>query len=186
MPPHIIVISGPGGVGKNTIATGLIRAFPREFVPITKVTTRAMRPSETAGDEFNFISVDEFKRRITDHELLEFNIFNNNYYGVPKKPVDLALAQGKSPILVIDVNGARATRRHYGRQAYLVFLTAPLEDLRQRYIDRGQSPEEADKRLQIAQQAELPEQRWYNLVVENQSGQVNEVIETIADKIHSL
>ncbi len=186
MQPHVIVISGPGGVGKNTVADGLIQTYPREFVSVTKLTTRAIRPGETEGNEFNFLSPKEFKHRLAAHELLEFNIFNNNYYGVPKSPVDLALAQGKSPILVIDVNGARATRRHYGTQAYLVFLTAPIDDLRRRYIARGQSEQEAAKRIQIARHAELPEQRWYDLVLENPNGHVGEVIQTIAKKIHSL
>ena len=186
MTPHVIVISGPGGVGKNTVARGLIETSRREFVAITKLTTRLIRPGETDGDEFHFISAEDFERRIATHQLLESNLFNGYYYGVPKSPVDLALAQGQNPILVIDVNGARATRAHYGNQAFLIFLTAPPNELRRRYIARGQSQAEAEKRLQIGEREELPEQHWYDFVIENGDGQLEAVITAIANKIHSL
>ena len=186
MKPHIIVISGPGGVGKNTIASRLIAANPLEFVAITKLTTRAIRPGEQAGNEFHFLTIPEFENRQTNHELLESNNFNGQWYGVPRLPVDTALTQGKSPVLVIDVNGARAIRTHYGRQAYLIFITAPVADLKQRYVSRGQSLKEAQRRIDIAMKDELPEQYWYDCVIANPDGQLDRVVQTIADQIHSL
>ena len=186
MSARVIVISGPGGVGKNTVANELITAFPREFAAVTKLTTRAIRRGEQDGSEFHFITIDEFKKRLNQGELLEFNIFNGHYYGVPRRPVDDILAEGINPVLVIDVNGARATREHYKDKAFLIFLTAPLADLRQRYIDRGQRPEEADKRIEIALRDELPQQEWYDVVLENRNGEIAKVVATIADRVHSL
>jgi guanylate kinase len=185
MSARVIVLSGPGGVGKTTIAHALLERFPEALTSITKLTSRERRPHEVDGQEFHYISSDEFREAIERGELLEHTLFNGNYYGVPKKPLDEALASGKSPLLVLDINGARAVRKAYGDRSLLVSLIAPVEQLRERYLRRGQSAEEAEQRVKIAIEKELPDADQYDFTFENKEGRLNETIDEIAKLIQS-
>lgn len=183
MTPTIIIISGPGGVGKNSVFNGILKRFPKMLVPITRLTSRPRRPTEHDGGEYRFVRSDEFQKTIRLGAMLEYNLFNGHYYGVPKTPVEQTLASSRSPLLVVDVHGARAIRKKYPNQTLTIFLTAPLDQLRARYIVRGQTPAEADARLKIAQEQELPEQRWYDAVIDNPDGALEHTIDQVAKLI---
>jgi len=148
--PLLIVISGPSGVGKDTVLHRMQeRGVPFHFV--VTATTRAPRPGEVNGVDYHFLSNDEFAEMIEQNELLEYAIVYNDYKGIPKQQVRDALASGQDVILRIDVQGA-ATIRKLAKDALLIFLaTATEEELVQRLTARKtETPEGLKLRIATA------------------------------------
>jgi guanylate kinase len=123
--PLLIVLSGPSGVGKDTVLQRMKeRRLPFHFV--VTATTRAPRPDELHGRDYFFISNDEFAEMIEKNELLEWARVYNDYKGIPKQQVRDALATGQDVIMRLDVQGA-ATVRSLCPDAVLIFLTPGSE-----------------------------------------------------------
>lgn len=170
---QLVIISGPSGVGKDTIIDAL-RARPREpdYHYVVTCTTRCPRPGEIPGVSYQFLSRDAFHALRAAGELLEANEVHGNWYGTPRREVAQALAEGHDVILKIDVQGAQVVK---GRvpDALLVFIVPPsLEALFQRL--RSRATETADE-LEIRQRnaaIELARQGDYDRVVVNETGEV--------------
>jgi guanylate kinase len=119
--PLIIVISGPSGVGKDTVIQRMKeRNLPLHFV--VTAATRLPRPNEVNGRDYFFYSHDEFAEMIEKGELLEHAIVYNDYKGIPKDQVRDAISSGKDVIMRLDVQGA-ATIRRLCPDALMIFLT---------------------------------------------------------------
>jgi guanylate kinase len=148
--PLLIVISGPSGVGKDTVLQRMKeRAVPLHFV--VTATTRAPRPGEVNGRDYIFVSNDQFAEMIEANELLEHAIVYNDYKGIPKQQVRDAMASGTDVVLRIDVQGA-ATLRKLCPDALLIFITtATEEELVQRLTARKtETPEGLKLRIATA------------------------------------
>ena len=177
----LAIISGPSGVGKDTIIEA-IRRQPREvpFHYVVTCTTRPPRPDEIDGVSYRFLSVDEFERLRAEGELLEAAEVHGNWYGTPRRDVGAALAAGLDVILKIDVQGAQAVKERVA-EALLIFVVPPsLETLFQRL--RARATESADE-LEIRQRnaaIELARQSDYDHVVVNRTGEVEGTAEEIA------
>jgi guanylate kinase len=131
----LLVLSGPSGVGKDTVWRAAAPCLPTFQKAIT-CTTRARREGETDGVNYYFVSDAEFDRLIQEDQLLEWAHVHGFRYGVPAGPVIEALNQGRDVICVIDVQGAQRIRSLFPT-AMLVFLTPPeVQILEQRIIDR--------------------------------------------------
>ena len=120
---RLFVISGPSGVGKDSVIDGL-KKLARPYHFTVTATTRAMRPGETDGIDYLFLSRADFRRMIENNGLLEWAEVYGNLYGVPKSQVNDALDCGKDVIMRIDVQGA-ATVRKLRPDAVLIFLEPP-------------------------------------------------------------
>jgi guanylate kinase len=141
----LFVIVGPAGVGKNALMNTVIERFT-DLRQLT--TTRGVRPGEQPGREHLFVSVSEFQRMLAANELLESQLVHENYYGVPRKTVETAIANGTDLIADIDVLGAAALRSNFPQQTVLIFLQPPSKDeLRRRMNKRGENPIEIEKRM---------------------------------------
>lgn len=124
--PLLVVISGPSGVGKDTVLQRMKeRSVPMHFVVTT--TTRPARPGEVNGVDYLFVSNDDFADMIEKNELLEYAIVYGDYKGIPKQQVRDAMASGKDVVMRIDVQGA-ATIRKLCPDALLIFITTETEE----------------------------------------------------------
>ena len=124
--PLLLILSGPSGVGKDTVARMLIERRPDSFYFVVTATTRPPRDNERHGVDYVFVTFDEFARMIEENELLEHAVVYNDYKGIPKQQIRDALASGRDVILRVDVQGA-ATVRRLVPNAISVFLTTRTE-----------------------------------------------------------
>lgn len=147
--PLLIVISGPSGVGKDTIARSLIGRSPDSFYFVVTATTRPPRDDEVHGRDYFFVSTDEFARMIEEDELLEYAIVYNDYKGVPKQQIRDALASGRDVIMRVDVQGA-ATIRKVIPNAVFIFLMAESEEAMVRRLRERKSESVEGLHLRIA------------------------------------
>jgi len=156
----VVVISGPGGVGKGTVVAELVSRDPKLALS-QSWTTRSQRPGE-ADDSYNFVSEAEFRAAIDDGRFLEWDHHFDNFYGSPVP----AVGDEQDLVLEIDVNGARQI--HEGpSEALFVFIDTPsIEIQRERMIGRGDSIEKVEKRLKGGQvERDLAEAMPYLYVV---------------------
>jgi guanylate kinase len=176
--PLLIVISGPSGVGKDTVIDCMKdRGLPFHFV--VTATTRPARPEEVHGKDYFFVSHDEFAEMINQNELIEYAIVYNDYKGIPKQQVRAALASGKDVIMRIDVQGAATIKKLYP-DALLIFLTVQdEEELVHRLRERKSETAEGLKlRIATAKQ-ELKQIEHFDYVVVNRDCQLGDTVNLI-------
>jgi guanylate kinase len=161
----IFVLSAPAGTGKTTLVQKLIAEFPCIIQSIS-FTTRSRRYNEISGDHYHFISKEEFEKKISEHDFLEYVKLYGDYYGTSKKWVESQLSQGKHVFLVIDTQGALQLMESL--DACFIFLEPPsLEALRHRLTNRKtDSPEAIAKRLEWAVK-EMEAVRYYQYRIVN-------------------
>jgi guanylate kinase len=136
----LIVVSGPSGVGKNTIISNLLTCLPSLKYSIS-ATTRAPRANEIDGLHYFFLTDSDFSKRIAAGDFLEWAKVYQHYYGTPRSYVQEMLARGVDLVLDIDVQGAAQIKKALP-EAVLIFLAPPsLTELKQRLIGRKTEPE---------------------------------------------
>jgi guanylate kinase len=147
---RIVIISGPSGVGKSTICKEVMKRVESAYLSVS-VTTRPKSESEIDGDDYWFITEQEFQEQIRKGLLLEHAEVFGNLYGTPKDKVEEALAQGRTVILEIDVQGARQAKVKYP-DAVMIFILPPTQkELAERMNGRGREERKAaEVRLDMA------------------------------------
>jgi len=177
-PGKLLVLSGPGGVGKSTVAKKLREAG--DFWVSVSATTRKPRSNEIDGRDYFFVTDEEFTRMINANEFLEWAEFAGNRYGTPQEKVEHALLLGRNVLLEIEIAGAKQVKAHLP-QSVLVFLEPPTwEELVSRLEGRGtDSPERRAERLELAQE-ELAAASFFDVVL------VNDQVESVVGKLIEL
>jgi guanylate kinase len=176
--PLLIVISGPSGVGKDAVLARMKeRGLPFHFV--VTATTRPRRTGEVEGQDYQFVSRDEFDRMIADGEMLEHALVYNDSKGIPRRQVAEALASGRDVALRVDVQGA-ATLRRLAPEALLIFLMAGSDEELERRLRARRTESEADLalRLKTARQ-ELEQIPLFDYAVVNRDFALDETVDTI-------
>lgn len=177
----IVIISGPSGVGKSTICKEVVKRLDNVCLSIS-VTTRPMAEAEVDGQDYWFLSQQQFRKRIDEGSLLEYAEVFGHLYGTPKDKVEVALGAGKTIILEIDVQGAREVKS-VCPDAAMVFIFPPTEkELAQRIKNRGREGMEAvEERLEGADTEFAAAWQYYEHMVVNDDLEqaVKEVIQII-------
>lgn len=176
--PLLIVISGPSGVGKDTVLQRMKeRDLPFHFV--VTATSRPARPSETHGVDYFFVSEIEFKRMIAEDELLEHAIVYGEHKGIPRQQVREALDSRKDVVLRVDVQGA-ATIREFEPNAVLIFLTTTDEDelINRLKSRKTETPEKMRLRIETARQ-EYKRIDEFDYQVVNRENELDETVDSL-------
>lgn len=167
-PGLLIVLSGPAGCGKTTVATRLVEEMER-LERVVTATTRQPREGEVDGRDYHFLSVEDFEQQIAEGAFYEFAKVHGRYYGTLKAPVEQRLAAGADALLVIDVQGAASLREQASanpalqRQLCTVFIQPQsLGQLEERLRGRGSDDEAEIARRMATAREELQHAAAFN------------------------
>lgn len=169
MQGKLIIFSAPSGSGKSTIINKLMSEYGLQGRFSISATSRKPRGSEQDGVEYYFLSEEDFRRRISEGDFLEYEeVYPGCFYGTLRSEVDRTLARGENVILDIDVQGGLNVKKIYGDRALTLFIQPPsIERLRERLERRGtDAPEVIERRLAKAE-TELSFAPKYDAVVVN-------------------
>ena len=180
----LVVISGPSGVGKDSVLRRMKElGLPFRFV--ATMNTRARRPDEVDGVDYHFVSTETFVTMLEQGELLEHAVVYGDYKGIPKQPVREALASDQDAVLRVDVQGA-ATIKRIAPQAIFIFLTAGSEPELIERLSRRRTETTETLRVRIAAAREelqrIPE---FDYVVVNREGHLEEAVEGVISIIRA-
>jgi len=173
--PLLVVLSGPSGVGKDSILMRMRDiGFPFHFV--VTATSRAQRPGERDGYDYHFVSKERFEEMIAHGELLEWAEVYGHYKGIPKREISHALQSGRDVILRIDVQGA-ATIKRLAPEAVFIFLApGSFEELHTRLQwRRTESPDQMEQRLAMARR-EMDALDTFDYVVINREDHLDDAV----------
>jgi guanylate kinase len=177
--PILLILSGPSGVGKDTVARMLIERRPDDFHFVVTATTRPPRDNERHGHDYIFVSFDEFARMIEAGELLEYAVVYNDYKGIPKQQIRDALDSGRDVILRVDVQGA-ATVRALVPNNLSIFLTTRTETgMVRRLLQRKQDTAEGIALRTATARQEMKRLKEFDYCVVNPEGHPEEAVERI-------
>jgi guanylate kinase len=172
----LVVVSGPGGVGKGTVVRALRERYPDVAVSVS-ATTRSPRPGEVHGTHYLFLSPEQFDALVAADGFLEWAEFGGHRYGTPWSSVEGLLAEQRVVVLEIEVQGAAQVRRRFP-DAVLIFLAPPSrEALVERLRNRGTDDEERIAQRMAIADAELAQAGAFDHVVINTTvaGAVDEI-----------
>lgn len=163
----LVVISGPSGVGKNTICDKLVSELDNIWLSIS-MTSREKRGKEQDGVEYYFITKEEFEKKIENDEFLEYAIVHSNqYYGTPKAQIEEKLNYGIDVILEIDIQGALKIKEKVPSALFIFLMPPDMKTLKKRLIARGtETKEKVLERFHTAYN-EINQFKKYNYVVVN-------------------
>ena len=174
----LFVLSAPSGAGKDTVIQAL-QAQGADFFVVPSVTARAPRPGESEGKPYHFVSLESFEQMVANGELLEHALVHGNWYGQPRQPIRENLQAGRDVLLKIDVQGAATVRRLIPQAIFIFLHPGSNEELMQRLKARStETAEELQRRLTNAQM-ELAEQHWYDYLVFNRHGRLQEAVDDV-------
>jgi guanylate kinase len=179
----VVIMSGPSGVGKSTICKEVVKRLDNVYLSIS-VTTRPKSKAEVDGQDYWFISEQEFQERIDKGLLLEHAEVFGHLYGTPRDKVEEAVQAGKDVILEIDVQGAKQALLIFP-DAVMIFVLPPTEkDLVKRMDNRGrEAADAAEKRLSGASGEIAAAWQYYKHMIINEDLQqaVDECVQIIED-----
>lgn len=175
--PVLTIISGPSGVGKDSVIKQVRRDSVVKFV--VTVTSRDRRPGEVEGEDYYFVSQNEFERMIEAGEMLEHALVYHQYYGIERIRIRQALSAGVDVIMHLDVQGA-ATVKRLIPQCQTIFIAPPSRAiLLHRLAERGSdSPSQVQQRMATAL-VELERAQEFDYVVVNQQDRLDETVNIV-------
>lgn len=176
----LFVISAPSGTGKTTVSEKILKEIDG-LIPSISHTTRPPRSGEIHGKDYYFVSKEEFEKKIDTNEFMEWNEYQNNYYGSSFENIEKAKKLGKDILFVIEVNGAQNIKKKHDNGVYIFILPPSIDILRERLIQRGaESKEVIEDRIKIAKK-EMQRFNEYDYIIVNHK--INETAQQVSSII---
>ena len=165
----MVVFSAPSGSGKTTIVRHLLRKFPQLGFSISACTRDKRGRSEENGKDYHFLTPDEFREKIENHEFVEWEeVYEGAFYGTLKSEVERIWDSGRSVIFDVDVKGGISLKNFYREKALTVFVKVPsVEVLKDRLKNRGTETEDSLSRRHFKVNFELGFQDQFDVVLVN-------------------
>lgn len=178
MKGNLIVVSGPSGVGKDTICNELINKN-KNIVYSVSMTTREKRNGEVDGINYYFVDEETFNRNINDGNFIEYAKVYDKYYGTPKDKVIESLNNGKDVLLVLDIVGALNIKKEYPNGIFIFIMPPDMKTLLNRVKQRGGDKEKIIERFKEDYQM-INEYSKYNYVV------INDDLNSAVEKVKAI
>lgn len=176
---NLIVISGPSGVGKGTIRAALMAQMPDLSLSIS-ATTRLPRSGEVEGEDYFFVSEEQFQKMIANGDFLEYANVYGNLYGTPKEFVCREIEKGTDIILEIDIQGAKKVKTAMPGALFIFIMPPSISELAKRLNARGKDSERSIERRLSECEHEIAQVKDYDYMV------VNDDIDLAVSKIIAI
>lgn len=176
----LIVLSGPSGVGKGTVRKALFESEGHNFTYSISMTTRQPRVGEVDGEDYYFVTREEFEKRIEEGKFLEYAEFVGNYYGTPIDKVEQNIAEGKEVVLEIEVEGARQVKEKMPDAVFIFIAPPSFNALYERLKRRGTERQEVITERLAKARRELRLMNDYDYIV------INDEVNNAADRIRAI
>jgi len=180
---NLFAISGPSGTGKTTLCRGLQKKYPEVSFSVS-CTTRKKRFNEIDGQDYHFISIEEFTEYISNNKFIEYETVHGDYYGTLKKTVEDSILNKKLLLLEVDVKGAKTIKCLYPDNLVTIFILPPsLDNLQNRLINRGTDSDTRIKKRLTRLELELKEKDWFDYhIINNEIENATREFITIIEK----
>lgn len=176
----LVIMSGPSGVGKGTIRKALFEIPDNNFCYSVSMTTRKPREGEVDGQDYFFVTKEEFKKRIKENGFLEYAEFVGEYYGTPIDYIEQRMDAGKEVIVEIEVQGALQIHEQIPEAVFIFIVPPSKQALIDRLKNRGtDTPKVIEKRIEKAE-------REYSLAYKYDYIVVNDEVYNAADRIYAI
>jgi len=184
--PNIVVLSGPSGSGKSTIVNKIIDCAAVQLKKVVSATTRPARTGEVNGEDYHFLTIDEFEQRRKNNKFVECEEVHRsgNWYGTLKSELEQADRDNSWALLEIDVNGALSVMAEYP-QAVTIFIRTPSdEDYETRLRERGTETEDVlQRRLEtVRKELKLADKYDFQVVNDDLDRAVREIADILSQK----
>ncbi|MEN6490048.1 MAG: guanylate kinase [Smithella sp.] len=174
-----IVVSAPSGAGKSSICQRLLQAYPEIRFSVS-CTTRSPRPGEIDGQDYFFLSSEEFQKRIEQDDFAEWEENFGNLYGTSMRTMKESLANGFTVLLDIEPRGAKEIKKKFRGGTFVFVLPPSREELLKRLEGRGHEDPDAIQARYAEAERELKEISWYDYVI------FNDDLETAVNQLISI
>lgn len=166
-----IILSAPSGAGKTSLCRELLKIFPdiRESVSFT---TRKARVGEVEGEDYHFVSSEQFTRMVSQDAFAEWALVHGNMYGTALSTLEEARKNGVDLVLDIDCQGALKLKEQFDGGLYIFILPPSMDELRHRLESRSSDDQEVIERRILRASDEIKESRWYDYIIINDSFEV--------------
>ena len=166
-PGNVFMVVAPSGAGKSSLVRALLQRDPAICLSVS-CTTRAARPGEQDGREYQYFSQEEFERMRAANDLLEWAEVHGNFYGTPAQPIAAAIQAGRDVMLEIDWQGARQVRQRFSQAIGIFILPPSIDELEARLKARGQDAPQVIARRLLGAGSEIAHAPECDYVIFNQ------------------